>query len=123
MSKEESKLLNSSLKLIFINFSIIIGYDFSEGRIPFTYHHDFVRSKSNGDYSRSDIGARLSTAFDRHSSNYIHEAYAGAIQYVIQANGNKESDIKLAEEIFTFYDHHKMPTILTTLIEWTPVSI
>lgn len=123
MSREESRLLNASLKEIFKNFANKIDYDFSEGRIPFTYHHDFVRCKSNGDYSRADIAGKLSTAFDRYSTDYSYEAYSGAIQYVIQANGNKESDILLAEEVFTFYDHDKMLTILTTLTEWNPVSI
>ena len=127
MSELSQQELKEKLTKQFIKFAEKIDYPISESRIPFTYHHDHVRSEATESYSRGDIAQKLSSSFDRNSNEYMLEAFNGAIHYLIKNtdryhNSPKETNSKLAEEMFDFFDADKMPTVLTTLINWKTVE-
>jgi hypothetical protein len=103
-------------KPTFIELMSSMDINTSECRIPFTYHHDNLRSENKDLDSRADAAQALSGHFkDKHGClgmEYIKESFRGAIRYHAKNNDDSNLVFSKAEQTFDFFNRDQTSPIL-----------
>jgi hypothetical protein len=104
-------------KPTFIELMSSMDINTSECRIPFTYHHDNLRSENKNLDSRADAAQALSSHFkDKHGClgmEYIKEAFRGSIRYHAKNNDDSNLVLNKAEQTFDFFKREQTSPIIS----------
>lgn len=106
-SQKPHIILLNDMKEKFKVLSDELGYDYSESRIPYTYHHDFIRGNIREGLSRAEVAHSLSQDNGLSEEEKVECAFKGALFYVIERVVEDEYD-KYPSTIETIKKHFPM---------------